>query len=148
MARLTGGCQCGAVRFAAEIAAPASICHCRMCQKASGSIFAPLVLAETVEWTRGTRSQFASSDIASRGFCNQCGTPLTYESDQGVEIMIGALDDPNAVDFSDQVMVGGRHKGFSGLADLPVRQASIETSGQKIRNYQHPDRDTENEPPR
>jgi hypothetical protein len=33
----TGGCQCGAVRY--RLLAPpnhASICHCRMCQKASG----------------------------------------------------------------------------------------------------------------
>ena len=38
---LTGGCQCGAIRFALS-AAPVkiSICHCRMCQKASGAPFA------------------------------------------------------------------------------------------------------------
>jgi len=38
---LTGGCQCGAIRFAVK-AAPVkvSICHCRMCQKASGAPFA------------------------------------------------------------------------------------------------------------
>ena len=37
---LTGGCQCGAVRYAfyAEPAA-ADICHCRMCQKAMGNLF-------------------------------------------------------------------------------------------------------------
>jgi hypothetical protein len=38
---LTGGCQCGAIRFA--LSAPpkkVSVCHCRMCQKASGAPFA------------------------------------------------------------------------------------------------------------
>ncbi len=44
-ARFTGGCQCGAVRFACESLGRASLCHCRMCQKAFGSYFAPLATA-------------------------------------------------------------------------------------------------------
>ena len=41
--RLTGGCQCGAVRYALlEPPSNPHICHCRMCQKAFGSFFAPL----------------------------------------------------------------------------------------------------------
>ena len=40
---LKGGCQCGAVRFTLEGApGDASICHCRMCQKAFGNFYAPL----------------------------------------------------------------------------------------------------------
>ncbi len=34
---LTGGCQCGAVRFRAAHLGRASLCHCRMCQKAFGN---------------------------------------------------------------------------------------------------------------
>ncbi len=34
---LTGGCQCGAVRFSVGRLGRASVCHCRMCQKAFGS---------------------------------------------------------------------------------------------------------------
>ena len=41
--RITGGCQCGAVRYALhEQPTDPHICHCRMCQKAFGSFFAPL----------------------------------------------------------------------------------------------------------
>ncbi len=54
--RFTGGCQCGAVRFRAERLGRASICHCRMCQKAFGGFFGPLVTAYGVEWTRGARN--------------------------------------------------------------------------------------------
>ena len=40
----SGGCQCGAVRFRVEGAlGDASVCHCRMCQKASGNFYLPLV---------------------------------------------------------------------------------------------------------
>ena len=42
MSTLTGGCQCGAIRYALEDSPEAvAICHCRMCQKAVGSILWP-----------------------------------------------------------------------------------------------------------
>ena len=78
--RLTGGCQCGAVRYALlEEPTGAHICHCRMCQKAFGSFFAPLTgLPMTAfEITRGELAIFKSSDPTERGFCRNCGTPLT-----------------------------------------------------------------------
>ncbi len=61
---LTGGCQCGAIRFALS-AAPVkvSICHCRMCQKASGAPFASFADIERSDfaWTRGKPAAFRSS---------------------------------------------------------------------------------------
>ena len=40
MANLTGGCQCGAVRYEwVDKPAYSSVCYCRMCQKASGQPF-------------------------------------------------------------------------------------------------------------
>src|ERR1700712_3185190 len=97
---LTGGCQCGAIRFALS-AAPTrvSICHCRMCQKASGAPFASLadVPHEHFAWTRGTPAAFKSSSIAERDFCAACGTPLSYRKigDPKIEIMTGAFDRPD-----------------------------------------------------
>jgi hypothetical protein len=45
MATITGGCLCGAVRYTAEAeAASATVCHCRDCQKFTGSVFAALVM--------------------------------------------------------------------------------------------------------
>ncbi len=56
--RMTGGCQCGAVRYAL-LSPPTNphICHCRMCQKAFGSFFAPLA---GVEARPSSRSRAAS----------------------------------------------------------------------------------------
>ena len=50
---LTGGCQCGAIRFAMSVPPPkVSICHCRMCQKASGAPFASFADIEHEEGAR------------------------------------------------------------------------------------------------
>ena len=51
----TGGCQCGAVRFrvTGELGRP-TICHCRMCQKAFGAFFGPLVSVKVAK-TRGPK---------------------------------------------------------------------------------------------
>ena len=97
--KLTGGCQCGAVRYQLA-AAPtgASICHCRMCQKATGSpygAYAPMA-RDALAFTRGAPKIFRSSEIAERGFCAECGTPLTYRNvtSQRISVTICSLDDP------------------------------------------------------
>jgi hypothetical protein len=99
---LTGGCQCGAVRYRlAETPRGASICHCRMCQKATGSpygAYAPMP-REALSFTRGAPKVFASSAIAERGFCADCGTPLTYRNvtSARISVTICSLDDPDSV---------------------------------------------------
>ena len=66
---LTGGCQCGAVRYALSKAPNrVNICHCRMCQKATGAPFASYadIEHEDFAWTRGKPAAFKSSSIAER----------------------------------------------------------------------------------
>lgn len=96
-----GGCQCGAVRYRVT-AGPAKdcLCHCRMCQRATGNAFAPLieVAADRVTW-EGTPAEWASSSVAWRGFCPTCGTPLYYRSGDTVELMAGTVV-PGQVDFA------------------------------------------------
>ncbi|WP_425373678.1 GFA family protein [Lichenihabitans psoromatis] len=73
----SGGCQCGSVRYRASMPVEsANVCHCRMCQKAGGAPFMAFVSIPTTQvvWTRGEPTWFASSSIASRGFCRACGT--------------------------------------------------------------------------
>lgn len=153
MSRFSGGCQCGAVRFAAEDLIRASICHCRMCQKALAAPFGAFVRVGKVEWTRGQPRHFRSSNIARRGFCGECGTPLTCETDgEPVDLAICAFDDPAAVPPLRQLDVATRVPWFDRLAALPVltpeEQAKSDSFEAGVVSYQHPDRDTADWKPR
>ncbi|MEO7221058.1 MAG: GFA family protein [Devosia sp.] len=152
MAELTGGCQCGAVRFAAKRLGRASICHCRMCQKAFGGFYGPLVTGFGVAWTRGEPSWFQSSNKVRRGFCNQCGTPLGYDFGASViELAIGAFDNPELAAPTIQVNPEDKLSFTDGLASLPMRQPGENAKTDEflvgIVSYQHPDHDTEHWPP-
>jgi hypothetical protein len=150
--RMTGGCQCGAVRYAlAEMPTEASICHCRMCQKAFGSYFAPLagVPIAAFALTRGELAVFKSSDQAERGFCRDCGTPLTfrYIERPHISVSLGSLDDPESVPPRAQDGIEARLSFFPALAALPGEETEKGTPELARRiaasNHQHPDHDTE-----
>jgi hypothetical protein len=149
----SGGCQCGAVRFRASKFGRASICHCRMCQKAYGGFLGALVTAHDLEWTRGQPAYFASSNRAKRGFYAACGTPLSYQPDDAaIEISCGAFDDPSAVAPVLQVNPESKLPFFDALCSLPTRPAGAEPKQDAFKasivNYQHPDHDTAQWPAR
>ncbi|HZZ35843.1 MAG TPA: GFA family protein [Caulobacteraceae bacterium] len=150
---MTGGCQCGAVRFRVDgPVGRASICHCRMCQKATGGFFGPYVSAHGVTWTRGEPKRFASSNRVRRGFCGECGTTLTFEySAEVTELAIGAFDDPTPLAPVIQMELGQRLPWFEDLAGLPTRtpaeQADYAKWSGAIVSNQHPDHDTDAWPP-
>ncbi len=105
----------------------------------------------TVTWTRGEPQWFASSDAARRGFCEKCGTPLAYETKYGLELAIGAFDDPDKVAPVIQVNPRDKLALFDSLTDLPVRISEPggewETFMAALVSHQHPDHDTEQWPP-
>ena len=147
----SGGCQCGAVRFHVEGAlGSASICHCRMCQKAFGNFYAPLVSVGEAKliWTRDEPKLFQSSNHVKRGFCAECGTPLTYEAPDGVALSIGAFDAPEEIEPTVQWGVEVKLPYVDDLAKLPGFETERdEESIEFVRtmvSYQHPDHDTEN----
>jgi len=150
---LTGGCQCVAVRYALfAIPDRAGICHCRMCQKAVGGPFKAWanVRVQHLTWTRGTPSTFRSSSAAERGFCERCGTPLTFGYTQRpgtISVTIGSLDTPEAVSLKQVDGIESRWASFDPaiLAALPARrsgEAGAPEDLSRITNFQHPDHDT------
>ena len=154
MTLFTGGCQCGAVRFRTKLQpGRTSICHCRMCQKAFGNFFAPLatVVPGTLVWTKREPKRFRSSNHVARGFCEDCGTPLTYEAPDDVGLAVGAFDDPAAVVPTIVFGVEAKLPYFDGLTALPERRTEDDVTGNPfladLTSYQHPDRPDESETP-
>ncbi|MGI9485201.1 MAG: GFA family protein [Geminicoccaceae bacterium] len=130
---LTGGCQCGAVRY--QISTPPHevyICHCTECRRQSSSAFGisvisvhtslELVKGEPRCWSRPT----ASGGVLDCFFCSECGTRIWHQGrdDDVVSIKGGSLD--HAIDVSDSSHIWTRSK-LSGIV-IPdhVRQCPVE----------------------
>ena len=146
---LTGGCQCGAVRYRIT-AAPVKphICHCRMCQKASGAAF--MAFAETdlssFEWTRGEPAWFRSSEAVERGFCAACGTSLhfRYVGSDRLDVSLASLDEPNAIVPTTEFGYESRVHWLDLLGSLPRSTTEGSTPSDALKTYasrQHPDHD-------
>jgi hypothetical protein len=143
---LTGGCQCDAVRYALYAEPDVGICHCRMCQRATGGLFlasAGVPLAQFA-WTRGQPAVFRSSSIAERGYCRDCGTPLffRYPAKDTIDVTIGSLDDPAAAKPTSQVGVESRVPWWRELFELPGRTTEQDPPPgglEAVRSYQRRD---------
>jgi hypothetical protein len=123
-----------------------------MCQKASGSIGGLFVGAKDVTWRRGSVAHFQSSGDVKRGFCRDCGTPLTFEYKSAVAICIATFD--RAAEIAPVIQMGRdrRLPWVDTLAELPLHPA-VEILAREARlatvvSFQHPDHDTETWPPR
>jgi hypothetical protein len=119
-----GGCLCGAVRYrAAPLDRDGYYCHCRMCQLAFGNTRAAFVnlLKSAVEWTHGAPARYASSAFALRGFCGNCGTPLSFEylDSERMDISVGSLDDPGAFKPTSHFAVESRIASWHCEDGLP-----------------------------
>src|SRR5215467_14408785 len=102
----------------------ACICHCRMCQRASGQPFMAFarVKKDNLRWTHGSPTIFRSSNIVERGFCAACGTPLTYRrvESETVSVTIGSLDHPEAARPTLQFGIEGKLSWTGALDQLPT----------------------------
>ena len=154
-AHFTGGCQCGAVRFALY-AAPErhAICWCRMCQKAHGAYMSAHsgVKRADFAWTRGTPGTFRSSEAVERDFCRDCGTPLAYRNllVDRISISIPSLDQPYAIVPEQQY--GTENKPpfaatLAGLPEMPTDSWLKPEMRKRFASRQHPDYPTGTWPP-
>jgi hypothetical protein len=110
--RHTGRCLCGRTRY--EFSGgmpPAYHCHCESCRRATSSPFTTwfTVKTEDVWWHGPPLQRFRSSPGVMRGFCAECGSPLTYEAQDKpgfIDLYAASLDD-------QAVVRAGRHEFWS-----------------------------------
>jgi len=104
---ITGGCLCGAVRFAIDADAPIGVrqCWCRVCQylgAGSGTVNA-IFPKEAVTVSGPLTDYVATADSGStmhRRFCAGCGTPVFSEAEprpHHIIVRVGAFDNPDVV---------------------------------------------------
>jgi hypothetical protein len=121
---MTGGCACGRVRYTARIEnLDAYLCHCRMCQRASGNVSLAMknLLQADVRWEREP-DYYHSSAIARRGFCSACGTSLTFQYLEGtdkMDLIVGTFDDPSRFVPNSHFGAESMHRAWLDTGDLP-----------------------------
>ena len=120
----SGGCQCRKVRYTVQVdPADAYLCHCRMCQRATGGVAAAFVgvLQAEVAWQREP-DYYRSSPIAERPFCARCGTPLGFRFLDGspkMDLTIGSFDDPSHFVPKHHFGVESLHEAWIDTSGLP-----------------------------
>lgn len=126
---MTGGCLCGRVRYTAQAdRAEAYLCHCKMCQRATGGVAAAFVGVQQadVAW-EGEPDWYDSSPIAQRPFCAQCGSPLGFRFREGstkMDLTIGTFDDPSPFRPKHHFAVESLHEAWLDTSALPRHKAA------------------------
>jgi hypothetical protein len=124
---MTGGCQCGRIRYSAEIGSDeAYLCHCRMCQRATGGVSIAFVNLNkaAVRWEHEP-DWYHSSPIARRPFCSACGTPLGFEYPDGefLDLTVGCFDDPSRFRPKHHFGAESLHEAWIDTHELPRYRA-------------------------
>ena len=119
---LTGGCQCGAVRYQSTVPAKAIYaCHCTECQRQSGSAFGSsmLVPRDAFSFTRGVPKTWVRTADSGRKvdclFCPDCGTRIVHMPQHSPTMAIvraGTLDDTTGIHLAGHIWTNSRQPWF------------------------------------
>jgi len=124
---MTGGCACGRVRYVAVIRDDeAFLCHCRMCQRATGSLSIAFksVKRADLRWDREPE-WYDSSPIAERAYCSECGTSLGFRFKEGsstMDLTVASFDDPSGFVPKQHFGAEGIHRRWLNTDGLPERR--------------------------
>ena len=120
---MAGGCACGKVRYAVPIEdGDAYLCHCRMCQRATGSVSIAFknVRKADVAWS-GEPDWYQSSPIAARPYCAACGTSLgfAYPDSEKIDLTVASFDEPARFRPTSHFGAESAHRAWLNTVGLP-----------------------------
>jgi hypothetical protein len=122
--QMSGGCACGRIRYSASVAPDeAYLCHCRMCQRATGSVSIAFVNArlDGLEWDHEP-DWYDSSPIARRPYCRECGTSLGFAFKEGsdkMDLTVASFDDPSSFRPRHHFGAESIHRAWLNTEGLP-----------------------------
>ncbi|MCG8492859.1 MAG: GFA family protein [Sneathiellales bacterium] len=119
-----GGCLCGGIRFEITKLDPAVIyCHCKQCRVWHGhnAPYTRCKLEDVAFSSDRTLKWFASSDMAKRGFCSECGSSLFWKENDSpyIGIIGGCLDEPTGLKGESHIFTGSKGDFYSIDDGLP-----------------------------
>ena len=125
---MSGGCACGRVRYRAPIASDeAYLCHCRMCQRATGSVSIAFknVKKADVDWD-SEPDWYESSPIARRPYCRECGTSLgfAFPDSENMDLTVASFDDPSRFRPVHHFGAESLHRAWINTEGLPEYRVS------------------------
>ena len=106
--KFTGGCYCGKIRYEISSEPKAVVhCHCNNCKRSVGGPFVTWAVFnfKDLVFTQGTTSIHVTDNKVERGFCDSCGSSISYghKGADTIDITAGTLDDPNSLDPSKHI---------------------------------------------
>ncbi len=123
---MPGGCACGRVRFEAAVESDdAYLCHCRMCQRATGSVsIAFKNLPRTAVTWMSEPDWYDSSPIARRPYCRECGASLGFQFREGpnMDLTVAAFDDPERFRPTSHFGAESAHRAWLNTEGLPEKR--------------------------
>ena len=123
--KLSGKCECGAVRYqVADAFRYAANCHCSNCRASTGSAFKAFagIERDLLEVTQGAdRLLVWGEDDANHTRCGICGSLLYSVVRDGAyaHVAMGSLVDEPAIRPTEHIFVGSKAPWFEITDDLP-----------------------------
>ena len=125
---LTGRCLCRSLTFdvTGDILRTGH-CHCESCRRATSSPVTTFFCVATadVAFRGDTLRHYASSPGVRRGFCNGCGSPMSFETDGRpgeIDLYVASLDDATGVEITQHWYWNERVSWLHCEDDLPKRE--------------------------